>query len=136
MSSSQVVGDTKYLFRRDRTWWVKLAVPRKFRSNLGYDMRRSLHTDDVEVAREIRWEVIEELRSKIDEVKANQTNEVTEAVAIPVDDQDETGNEEQNMQQVNQHIVEIVSDSGEGAQKCGQLLGLVSGKMAADQAEK
>ncbi|NCF16369.1 MAG: 2-oxoacid:acceptor oxidoreductase subunit alpha [Gammaproteobacteria bacterium] len=33
------------------------------------------------------------------------------------------------VRQVNQHIVEIVSDSGEGAQKCGQVLGLVSGKM-------
>jgi len=30
---------------------------------------------------------------------------------------------------VNQHVVEIVSDSGEGAQKCGQIFGLVSAKM-------
>ncbi|KRT54083.1 2-oxoacid:acceptor oxidoreductase subunit alpha [endosymbiont of Ridgeia piscesae] len=30
---------------------------------------------------------------------------------------------------INEHIVEIVSDSGEGAQKCGQTLGSVSGKM-------
>ncbi len=30
---------------------------------------------------------------------------------------------------LNEHIVEIVSDSGEGAQKCGQTFGAVSGKM-------
>ena len=30
---------------------------------------------------------------------------------------------------IDQHIVEIVSDSGEGAQKCGQTFGAVSGKM-------
>ena len=30
---------------------------------------------------------------------------------------------------VNQHVVEIVSDPGEGAQKCGQIFGLVSAKM-------
>jgi 2-oxoglutarate ferredoxin oxidoreductase subunit alpha len=30
---------------------------------------------------------------------------------------------------VDQHIVEIVSDSGEGAQKCGQIMGMVSGQM-------
>ena len=30
---------------------------------------------------------------------------------------------------VNEHIVEIVSDSGEGAQKCGQIFGAVSAKM-------
>jgi len=32
-------------------------------------------------------------------------------------------------QRVNQHTVEIVSDSGEGAQKCGQIFGSVSAKM-------
>jgi 2-oxoglutarate ferredoxin oxidoreductase subunit alpha len=32
-------------------------------------------------------------------------------------------------QRVTQHTVEIVSDSGEGAQKCGQILGSVSAKM-------
>ena len=30
---------------------------------------------------------------------------------------------------LNEHIVEIVSDSGEGAQKCGQSLGAVSARM-------
>jgi 2-oxoglutarate ferredoxin oxidoreductase subunit alpha len=39
------------------------------------------------------------------------------------------GHAEPGICNVDQHIVEIVSDSGEGAQKCGQLLGLVSGKM-------
>lgn len=32
-------------------------------------------------------------------------------------------------QQLSQHIVEIVSDSGEGAQKCGQIFGSVSARM-------
>ena len=32
-------------------------------------------------------------------------------------------------QRIDEHIVEIVSDSGEGAQKCGQSFGAVSGKM-------
>ncbi len=32
-------------------------------------------------------------------------------------------------QQINEHIVEIVSDSGEGAQKCGQTFGTIGGKM-------
>ncbi len=30
---------------------------------------------------------------------------------------------------VRQHTVEVVSDSGEGAQKCGQIFGAVSAKM-------
>ena len=30
---------------------------------------------------------------------------------------------------INEYIIEIVSDSGEGAQKCGQTFGTVSGKM-------
>jgi len=127
MSNTQVISDTKYLFRRDKTWWVKLAVPRKFRSILGYDMRCSLHTHDIDVARETRWPAIDRLRAKIEKISSSHGSGT--AVAVPVDDQDGTRIEEQGMQQVNQYIVEIVSDSGEGAQKCGQLLGLVSGKM-------
>ncbi|MCW8932700.1 MAG: 2-oxoacid:acceptor oxidoreductase subunit alpha [Gammaproteobacteria bacterium] len=35
----------------------------------------------------------------------------------------------QEPQQIEEHIVEIVSDSGEGAQKCGQTFGAIGGKM-------
>ena len=34
--------DTRYLFKRYNTWWVKLAVPRTLREQLGYDLRESL----------------------------------------------------------------------------------------------
>jgi len=129
MSNTQVADDTKYLFKRDKTWWVKLAVPRKLRSILGYDLRRSLHTDDIDVARETRWAAIDEFRGKIDGVKTAQTADVVVAAVTAVDDQDETTDAKQGLRQVDQFIVEIVSDSGEGAQKCGQILGLVSGKM-------
>ncbi len=37
--------------------------------------------------------------------------------------------EVQKPQQIEEHIVEIVSDSGEGAQKCGQTFGVIGGKM-------
>ena len=126
MSDSHVEGDTRYLFKRDKTWWVKVAVPRTLRDELGYDLRRSLQTHDLEAARESRWAVIEEFRKEIDKVKARK------------DEEDETtaktsgsgnGRSPAGPQSMDQHIVEIVSDSGEGAQKCGQILGLVSGKM-------
>ncbi len=39
------------------------------------------------------------------------------------------GDESGGATRVEEHIVEIVSDSGEGAQKCGQTFGAVSGKM-------
>jgi len=129
MSHSEISDDTKYLFKRDKTWWVKLAVPRPLRSALGYDLRRSLHTADVESAREARWEAIEEFRSKFDAIRAGQGGESAATVMDPVDDSDETLQAQDGVRQVDQHIVEIVSDSGEGAQKCGQILGLVSGKM-------
>jgi 2-oxoglutarate ferredoxin oxidoreductase subunit alpha len=122
MSDSQIQGDTKYLFRRDKTWWVKLAVPRSLRDELGYDLRRSLHTSDIDTAREARWLVIEELRAKIETIKAAQADNLAGAG-------DGAATATEGVRQVDEHIVEIVSDSGEGAQKCGQLLGLVSGKM-------
>ena len=129
MSHSQISGDTKYLFKRDKTWWVKLAVPKPLRDTLGYDLRRSLHTEDVEAAREARWEAIEEFRSKFEEIRAEQGGQSAAAVMEPGSHQDEARQATDGVRQVDQHIVEIVSDSGEGAQKCGQVLGLVSGKM-------
>jgi hypothetical protein len=129
MSNSQIAGDTKYLFKRDQTWWVKLAVPRPLRDILGYDMRRSLHTHDIETAREARWGAIEEFRNEIEKTRAAQGDDSAGAIVTPVADRNGAGQAQHDLRQVDQHIVEIVSDSGEGAQKCGQILGLVSGKM-------
>jgi 2-oxoglutarate ferredoxin oxidoreductase subunit alpha len=129
MAHQQTSEDTKYLFKRDKTWWVKLAVPKPLRDTLGYDLRRSLHTDDLEAARAARWEAIEEFRSKFEEVRTQQGGAAAAATLDPADDADETRQAQSGVRQVDQHIVEIVSDSGEGAQKCGQVLGLVSGKM-------
>ncbi len=127
MSDVDTTGDTKYLFKRDKTWWVKLAVPRPLRDTLGYDLRRSLHTHDLEAAREARWEAIEEFRDRIEQ--AGQAAGAAEADAPAASQPQPIGKSTQGPLEVSQHIVEIVSDSGEGAQKCGQILGLVSGKM-------
>jgi len=129
MANSQVAGDTKYLFKRDNTWWVKLAVPRPLRGALGYDLRRSLHTQDIDTAREARWEAIEEFRAEIEKIRAEQGSQLAETAAPPAEDEGASGKAQHGVREVDQHIVEIVSDSGEGAQKCGQILGLVSGKM-------
>lgn len=42
---------------------------------------------------------------------------------------DQAANSQDIPQQIDEHIVEIVSDSGEGAQKCGQTFGSIGGKM-------
>ena len=130
MSNTQVEGDTRYLFKRDKTWWVKVAVPRTLRDELGYDLRRSLQTRDLNAARKSRWAVIEEFRQEIEKVKARKDDDGDDKEA------GKTKSPESGKSKlpagpiaVDQHIVEIVSDSGEGAQKCGQIMGLVSGKM-------
>jgi len=64
--------DTKYLFKREQTWWVKIAVPRTLRDTLGCDLRRSLHTQDLNVARAARDEIVAELRKKITEARKQQ----------------------------------------------------------------
>jgi 2-oxoglutarate ferredoxin oxidoreductase subunit alpha len=121
MTNSESSVETKYLFKRNETWWVKVAVPRSLRKTLGYDLRRSLHTHDLEEAREARWAVADELRAMIKQ--AHQEKARKSAI------QDSKMTENKGVAQVEEYIVEIVSDSGEGAQKCGQVLGLVSGKM-------
>jgi 2-oxoglutarate ferredoxin oxidoreductase subunit alpha len=96
---------------------------------LGYDLRKSLHTHDLAQAQEARWAVTEELRARIEkaqkETDSKSANQESNMDDIEVVSREKTA----GAQQVDEYIVEIVSDSGEGAQKCGQVLGLVSGKM-------
>ncbi len=125
MSAKHSSEDTRYLFKRDKTWWVKLAVPRQLRDVLGFDLRRSLQTHDLDEARAARWDAIDEFRRKIEKATAEQIVTSTPSLTHPSDGG--TGAAERRT--VDEHTVEIVSDSGEGAQKCGQILGLVSGKM-------
>ena len=61
--------DAKYLFKRNQTWWVKVAVPRTLRDALGCDLRRSLHTQDPEEAKAARDTVVPELRQKIGDAR-------------------------------------------------------------------
>lgn len=129
MTKAEIAGDTRYLFKRNETWWVKVAVPRTLRKMLGYDLRQSLHTHDLEEAREARWVVAEELRARIEKAHREQDGMSAERNLKIVDSNAASPEKTQGALQVNEHIVEIVSDSGEGAQKCGQVLGLVSGKM-------
>tara|TARA_Y100001970_G_scaffold19338_1_gene21731 strand:+ start:26282 stop:28312 length:2031 start_codon:yes stop_codon:yes gene_type:complete len=67
--------ETKYLFKRYRTWWVKVAVPRTLREELGYDLRQSLQTHDLHRAKELRWEVVKSLKNKIALAK-NKTSSI------------------------------------------------------------
>jgi len=60
-----IMSDTKYLFKRDQAWWVKVAVPRTLRDTLGCDLRRSLHTHDLATAQAARQAVVDEFRQKI-----------------------------------------------------------------------
>jgi len=61
-----IVSDSKYLFKRGQTWWVKVAVPRTLRDTLGRDFRRSLHTDDLAAAQAIRQPVVDEFHREIE----------------------------------------------------------------------
>jgi len=66
--------DTKYLFKRHNTWWAKVAVPRTLKTILGYDLRESLSTHDLEEAKILREEVVFRLKSRIE--KAKNTNQI------------------------------------------------------------
>jgi NAD(P)H-flavin reductase len=78
--------DTKYLFQRNHIWWVKVAVPRSMRDELGYDLRRSLRTSDLAEAIAARDLVIEELRRHIEDVvKAEETGRACRESVAPDD---------------------------------------------------
>ena len=65
------MDDTRYLYHRNRTWWVKIAVPRTLRDVLGYDLRRSLHTESLDEARAARDPIVAEFRKQISDARAS-----------------------------------------------------------------
>jgi NAD(P)H-flavin reductase len=64
--------DTRYLFQRNRIWWVKVAVPRTLRDKLGYDLRRSLQTENLDEARAARDAVVAEFREQIKKARGTE----------------------------------------------------------------
>ena len=83
------MADTRYLFQRNRTWWAKVAVPRTLRDALGYDLRRSLKTTDLDKALLRRDAVVSELKQQIADARKGQ--ESTRACRTPVVPDDENG---------------------------------------------
>ena len=63
--------DSKYLFKRHNTYWVKVAVPKDLRKDLGFDLRTSLHTHELSEAQKLREAVVEDFKSRIFAAKEN-----------------------------------------------------------------
>jgi integrase len=59
-------SDKRYLEQNGGKWRVTLAVPRDLKGKLGTRLKRSLHTDSLTVANQIKWQVIGELKAEID----------------------------------------------------------------------
>ena len=79
--------DTKYLFQRNRVWWVKIAVPRSQRDELGYDLRRSLHIRDLDEAISKRDAVVDDLRQLIKDSKvAKKADRACRESVVPDDE--------------------------------------------------
>ena len=56
--------DKKYLFKRNSIWWVKVAVPSKFREQFGFDLRQSTGERDLDKALLVRDGIVSDLKSK------------------------------------------------------------------------
>ena len=58
--------DKKYLFKRNNIWWVKVAVPKRYREDLGYDLRQTTGEKDLEKALLVRDAIVSELKSSFE----------------------------------------------------------------------
>jgi|LWDU01.1.fsa_nt_gi NADPH-dependent glutamate synthase beta subunit-like oxidoreductase len=74
--------DTKYLFKRHNTWWVKVAVPRTLKKELGFDLRESLKTHDLNEAQKLRWPIVDQFKSKINIARARLENKNLETKSL------------------------------------------------------
>ena len=75
--------DKKYLFKRNSIWWVKVAVPKKFRSEFGYDLRQTTGEKDLDKALLVRDSIVSNLKSKfLNGVLENNTDDFLQKTDI------------------------------------------------------
>lgn len=58
--------DKKYLFKRNNIWWVKVAVPKSLKDELGFDLRQTTGESDLQEALKVRDKIVQALKSKFD----------------------------------------------------------------------
>ena len=63
------MSKNKYLYKRHNTWWVKLSVPKTLREKLGYDLRQTTGTSDLDEAISKRDQIVQEFRDIINTEK-------------------------------------------------------------------
>jgi NAD(P)H-flavin reductase len=84
---TELMEESKFLFKRHQTWWVKVAVPRTLRDTLGYDLRESLHTQDFQEAIAARDTVVSALKQKIHAVREELKSSRACRTAVEPDDE-------------------------------------------------
>jgi hypothetical protein len=72
------------LEQKNGKWRVTVAVPRHLRSALGTRLKRSLRTDSLALANQLKWPIIAELKRTIDEASRGKRGDplLTEAVEL------------------------------------------------------
>ena len=63
------MSKNKYLYKRHNTWWVKLSVPKTLRDKLGYDLRQTTGTSNLDEAILKRDQIVQEFRDVINTEK-------------------------------------------------------------------
>ena len=63
------MSKNKYLYKRHNTWWVKLSVPKILRDKLGYDLRQTTGTSNLDEAILKRDQIVQEFRDVINTEK-------------------------------------------------------------------
>ena len=82
------MSKNKYLYKRHNTWWVKLSVPKTLREKLGYDLRQTTGTSDLDEAISKRDQIVQEFRDIINTErnllkKSNKYNDVSNNSDVP-----------------------------------------------------
>ena len=83
------MSKNKYLYKRHNTWWVKLSVPKTLRDKLGYDLRQTTGTSNLDEAIIKRDQIVQEFRDIINTEKnllekSSLYNEVSNNSDVPV----------------------------------------------------
>lgn len=63
-----VAKDRQYLEQHRGKWRVTMAVPKALQTKLGTRLKRSLNTDSLLIANQLKWSIVNEMRARISEV--------------------------------------------------------------------
>ena len=102
-------NNRQYLEQHRGKWRVTVSVPKHLHQRLGTRLKRSLNTDSLTIANQLKWPIVREFQALIADADAGTTKDY-DAVAAELRRQQQVARSDDELAQIEDHIT-IVAES-------------------------